>query len=516
MVTRNRIELLALGTPLVLALIILVVMVVNPPAVIQPERSSSAIALSPQKINPDGQSNVPIPTFTSFPSTATTTAIPSQTLLPPRLSTPGRLLFVSDLEGYPAIYSINSDGSGLAKIFDDLYGIAGAAWSPDGSRIAFSAISRDPGHEDIFVIQADGSGLVNLTKSPQEAGLSSPVWSPDGTQLAYLVWGAYQQDPGLVVVDVDGSNPRYAATHTSKEHWSDPAWSPDGNQFLMNVDSDGLKIFSFHSDGSHFVPLTGNSLYTRQPAWSPDGSRIAFAADLDREGITDIYVMNADGSGLVNLTKSPQIDASPAWSPDGKKIAFVTYDGKGHSTLQVMDIYGSVKTLLFELPVPISSLDWGVSPDLSLTPTPVGSLTPTTTSVPALPDDWWRARQALVDYFTALHSGDYDRAVQLYGGSYLSLLNDYPIHDPHDHAGLFAWGCESLLHRCLLLKTIQPKDQSTDTYRFTVEFQNDDGSLFLLGPCCGGEGDPQSQFIYTVTRTREGKFLVMDLPVYVP
>jgi hypothetical protein len=45
---------------------------------------------------------------------------------------------------------------------------------------------------------------------------------------------------------------------------------------------------------------------------------------------------------------------------------------------------------------------------------------------------------------------------------------------------------------------------------FTVEFTNDDGSLFVLGPCCGAtemEMSPKTQFVYTVKRVKD-KFLV--------
>jgi len=56
-------------------------------------------------------------------------------------------------------------------------------------------------------------------------------------------------------------------------------------------------------------------------------------------------------------------------------------------------------------------------------------------------------------------------------------------------------------------------------YHFTVEFGNEGESLFVRGPCCGANATdmpPQSQFDYRVVRDCKGKFLVLDLPVYVP
>jgi hypothetical protein len=55
-------------------------------------------------------------------------------------------------------------------------------------------------------------------------------------------------------------------------------------------------------------------------------------------------------------------------------------------------------------------------------------------------------------------------------------------------------------------------------FRFTIEFQNEDGTVFILGPCCGAteeEMPPRSNFDYPVT-LREGKYQVMELPVFVP
>jgi hypothetical protein len=135
--------------------------------------------------------------------------------------------------------------------------------------------------------------------------------------------------------------------------------------------------------------------------------------------------------------------------------------------------------------------------------------------VPPSLDDGDKAKQTLLAYFDDLHAGRYTQAVELYGGSYLALMQADPIRDPHDRAGFFEYACQSLA-RCLQVKSVQLVGQAENEFRFTLEFINDDGSLFLSGPCCGGSGEPQSQFPFRVTRTPAGKFLVMDLPVYVP
>jgi TolB protein len=77
--------------------------------------------------------------------------------------------------------------------------------SPDGSRYVM-ALSME-GQTDIFVINADGSGLTNLTHHP--ANDESPVWSPDGRYIAFVSnRGEMPELRRLYVMEVDGSNVR--------------------------------------------------------------------------------------------------------------------------------------------------------------------------------------------------------------------------------------------------------------------------------------------------------------------
>ena len=57
--------------------------------------------------------------------------------------------------------------------------------------------------------------------------------------------------------------------------------------------------------------------------WSEDGRKIAFTSQ--RDGNSEIYVMNADGSNVERLTHHDAYDFGPAWSPDGTKIAFSSW-----------------------------------------------------------------------------------------------------------------------------------------------------------------------------------------------
>ena len=140
----------------------------------------------------------------------------------------------------------------------------------------------------------------------------------------------------------------------------------------------------------------------------------------------------------------------------------------------------------------------------------------TPTSLPSTADE---AHDVLMDFFMLLNTGKYAEAESLYGGTYEGLQDNNPGVDSSDHVKLLANACEINGHQCLTVRSASFKELQGDTYIFQVEFNNPDGSLFVRGPCCGGnETDfpPESQFEYRVTRNAIGKFLVMDLPPYVP
>lgn len=144
---------------------------------------------------------------------------------------------------------------------------------------------------------------------------------------------------------------------------------------------------------------------------------------------------------------------------------------------------------------------------------------PTQPAPTSLPSTENEAHDTLINFLTLLHNKNYAEAAPLYGGEYESLQVFNPEIDPNDRVALWTWICENKLLQCLEIRSTEALHQEGDTYVFQVEFNNPDGSLFVLGPCCGAnetEMPPVSQFEFTVTRNADGKFVVMNTPPYVP
>ena len=149
-------------------------------------------------------------------------------------------------------------------------------------------------------------------------------------------------------------------------------------------------------------------------------------------------------------------------------------------------------------------------------PQQINMTEPTQTSLPSTASE---AYQTLVKFLTLLHDKNYVDAVPLFGGDYEQLHVFNPEIDVNDHIGLWTWACDNQLLQCLAVRSVTFEQLVGDSYIFQVEFSNPDGSLFVLGPCCGAnetEMPPVSQFEYTVTRNADGKFVVMNMPPYAP
>jgi Tol biopolymer transport system component len=232
---------------------------------------------------------------------------------------PGReqIAFASTRGGsFQRIYTMNADGSGIRQLTNNGGPDKSPAWSPDGSKIAFTHVEmHHSGMEhaffstDIYLINTNGSDLVRLTRTGHE---SSAAWSPDGSKIAFE--STRDGNSEIYLMGADGSGIT-RLTHRAANDY-DPAWSPDGTKIAFDSDPPGccgnFDIYLMNADGSALTQLTRDVHDDSGPTWSPDGRKIVF--DSDRSGRTEIYLMNSNGRGVIRLTDAAE-DFSPAWTP---------------------------------------------------------------------------------------------------------------------------------------------------------------------------------------------------------
>jgi len=248
------------------------------------------------------------------------------------------------------IYRLNADGTGATRLTQGDGPEYIAAWSLDGTRIAFVASvvgDRDGALSDLYLMSADGSNLQRLTDGPGSEW--RPTWSPDGRRIAF----SSNRDGNwrLYVIDASGG----AATPiTAGRGELAPAWSPDGRTIAFHrFEDDSSYIYLVAPDGTNERRLEGTGK-DFEPAWSPRGDRIAFSSW--RDGLGQIYVMDADGQNVQNLSRNPGMrHGLPAWSPDGTRIAYTASaeaEGEGYLLDQRLGVASVVvQTMLLVGPV---------------------------------------------------------------------------------------------------------------------------------------------------------------------
>jgi len=258
-----------------------------------------------------------------------------------------RIAFVSDRDQFDNsdIYVMNADGTGVVRLTNDPGDDLEPSWSPDGTRIAFT--SKREGSADIFILTVDGAFIMNLTRAPSSADFE-PAWSPDGSKIAFTTDrdGSRGGIQDIFVMNADGTGPPMNLTDNREGDGSglnrSAAWSPDGRIILFSKteflpEGNQTTVWMMDGDdGEDQQPLTdgGSDL---KPAWSPDGQHIAFTRAAPA-GPAEIIVMNLDGSGQSNLTNHTAHDEAPDWQPAGADLAIMVAVAPGTEATRTFPI----------------------------------------------------------------------------------------------------------------------------------------------------------------------------------
>lgn len=113
-----------------------------------------------------------------------------------------------------------------------------------------------------------------------------------------------------------GAMAAFGATAVEPLWLRDVKLSPDGSKIAFTYKG---SVYTVPSSGGHATRLTSGNIDTN-PVWSPDARKIAFASD--RNGGSDIYVMDADGAAQTRLTRNSARETPLAFTPDGSDVIF--------------------------------------------------------------------------------------------------------------------------------------------------------------------------------------------------
>jgi Tol biopolymer transport system component/predicted Ser/Thr protein kinase len=267
------------------------------------------------------------------------------------------------------LYRANRDGSNPRKVAS----LPGTAfwlrWSPDGSRLRFTAgdvVVRN-GSLSIWEVSADGTGLHPLlpgwNQPPREC---CGNWAPDGKYFIFRstrdgkteVWATRER--GGLTARFDKSQLEPVQLTSGQLNSLAPVFSPDGKklyvigqqlrgelvrydlhshewvpylsgisaefldfsrdgQWVAYVDFPEGALWRSRVDGSERQKLTGPHMQVVEPSWSPDGKQIAFAG-ISPSMPWRVYVVPADGGTAEPVLSDGHNQVHGSWSPDGNSI----------------------------------------------------------------------------------------------------------------------------------------------------------------------------------------------------
>lgn len=223
------------------------------------------------------------------------------------------------------VYSIAISAVALAMTSAPVW----ATFPGTDGRIAFS--TNDKGVVDIYTMNPDGSGIVNVTNAPGAPEFDlEPAWSPDGTKIAFR--SGAREGAEIYTMNADGTGFTRLTLDSFRDRF--PAWSPDGSHIAFESNRSDLnfatciptsscdsELFVMPAAGGSPVQLTFGGGEVGRPRFSPDGMFIAYASD--SSGVNAVYKVEVATLAVTKLTNDSLQAAQPDWSPDGTKIAFV-------------------------------------------------------------------------------------------------------------------------------------------------------------------------------------------------
>ncbi len=220
--------------------------------------------------------------------------------------------------------------------------------SPDYSKIAYLKRNATTGYSTLWVVNADGSGDLELDVSSTQY-ITHPAWHPDGSKIVYTFGlGGDTQGGNLYTIKPDGTGKTLIYTAATNRRARHPLYNYDGTKIAFRVlditfplptpSDDGVWTMNADGTGAAKIASTKNAGAGYGHSWAHASNVIAYT-EATRSGVAgDYYKINSDGTGKTKLNTgsfgtltNPQL-TKYAWAPDDSCIyTFLFIGGTVHN-----------------------------------------------------------------------------------------------------------------------------------------------------------------------------------------
>jgi TolB protein len=257
-----------------------------------------------------------------------------------------QIAFESGRDGNPNVYKMNADGSNETQLTNDPRSDGTPAFSPDGSEIAFRSDRSDcpTCHWELWIMNADGSNEWEFTHNdgPYEADVS---WAPDGTQLTVQVNPPGVSSNEIFTINADGTG----WTNRTNNPASDgtPSWSPNGSRIAFSTNRDGdFEIYTMSPSGSALDNVTESPFEDYDPDWQRLYHVRPMGASPFRASLVPAYRQCTSAN---NTHGAPA--AYPSCSPPSQQSSYLTV-GTPNANGQASQAVGSVRVAVINTSLP--------------------------------------------------------------------------------------------------------------------------------------------------------------------
>lgn len=264
----------------------------------------------------------------------------------PALSPRGdKMLFLSNMDGKISIYLMDVLEQTIERTliegesdvdFEELHWLSpGMSWSPDGSKVTFSAKAGD--QDALYIYNLDDDSIQKYKLNMD--GIFSTAWSPTRDEIAFI--GNKNAGSDLYIFDVNTKEVR-AVTHDI--FWDGyPEWSPDGERLVFvsergqyadtvkipqkirmsKFNYENVDIYTVDRDGSNLTRVTNTESQESDPVFSKDGHKLLYVCD--ESGAFNIYVHDLDSNKRYPITNFITGAFQLSVDKDRQTLAFTTF-----------------------------------------------------------------------------------------------------------------------------------------------------------------------------------------------